>query len=53
MATKEQPTKEAVRAWLADRRDANTPPPSPQDIRRELGWQLDAGYDPLRRDCPR
>lgn len=54
MATAVQhPTKEQVRAWMRQRQVEHAPPPTPQDIRRELGWQLDIAYDPLRRECTR
>ncbi len=36
----EQPSKEAVRQWMQDRREAHTPPPTPERIRQELGWDL-------------
>jgi hypothetical protein len=35
-----QPTKEQVRAYMATRERADRPPPAPEDIRRQLGWQL-------------
>ncbi len=35
-----QPSKEQVRAWMQARGRALRPPPSPDDIRRQLGWQL-------------
>lgn len=34
------PSKEEVRAWLKREVAAKTPPPTPEDIRRELGWGL-------------
>lgn len=34
------PPKEQVRAWSVRRRTERTPPPSPDQIRRELGWDL-------------
>ena len=33
-----KPSKEAVRQFLQDRR--GMPPPSPAEIRRQLGWHL-------------
>lgn len=36
----EQPSKEVVRKWMQDRREANTPPPTPERIRQELGWGM-------------
>jgi hypothetical protein len=35
------PTKEQVRAYMVAREHAHRPPPAPEEIRRELGWQLD------------
>jgi len=37
-----RPAKEAVRHWLADRRVAGAPPPTPEQIRRELSWGMTA-----------
>ncbi|GJJ03362.1 hypothetical protein RugamoR64_39000 [Duganella rhizosphaerae] len=35
------PSKETVRAYLARRAQATPePPPSPEEIRRQLGWYL-------------
>lgn len=34
------PTKEQVRAYMAARERARRPPPSPEEIRRQLGWRL-------------
>lgn len=49
-----RPCKEAVRAWLRARRQANGPPPDIEQIRRELGWeQADAGAAIVRRDDAR
>ncbi len=30
-------TKEQVRKWMQERRQQNTPPPTPEEIRRQLG----------------
>jgi len=35
-----QPTKEQVRAYMVARGQAKRPPPAPEEIRRQLGWQL-------------
>jgi hypothetical protein len=40
MATATHPTKEQVRAWQQERIEAKAPPPSPEEIRRQLGWGL-------------
>jgi len=34
-----QPTKEQIRSWLQERRRQAGPPPSLDQVRRELGWQ--------------
>lgn len=49
----EQPSKEQVRAWMKDRRESGKPLPSPQDIRRELGWGMHSSFDRLNREFPR
>lgn len=36
-----KPTKEELQAWLKQRHEAKAPPPTPEQIRRELGWQLE------------
>ncbi|CAN5408351.1 hypothetical protein BH11PSE11_BH11PSE11_00020 [soil metagenome] len=36
----DQPSKQQVREWLSQRREAHTPPPDIAQIRRELGWNL-------------
>ncbi|RJG27760.1 hypothetical protein [Massilia cavernae] len=36
-----QPTKEQVRAYMAQRETARRPPPAPEEIRRQLNWRLD------------
>jgi hypothetical protein len=40
MAAYTLPTKQVVRAYLERRSHDPRPPPSPDDIRRELGWGL-------------
>jgi hypothetical protein len=35
-----QPNKEAVRKFMQQRQKDRTPPPSPEEIRRQLGWGL-------------
>jgi hypothetical protein len=37
-----QPSKEQVRAYMAAREVARRPPPSPEEIRRQLGWHLES-----------
>lgn len=45
------PTKEQVRKWMQERRQQHTPPPTPEEIRRQLGWQL--GPNNKRAECAR
>jgi hypothetical protein len=40
MTKHKQPSKESVRQWLHARIEQRRPPPDPQQIRRELGWEL-------------
>ena len=40
MAKSKQPSKEAVRYWLQSRQEERRPLPDPQQIRRELGWEM-------------
>jgi len=35
-----KPSKESVRAWLSGVVERKEPPPSPEQVRRELGWGL-------------
>jgi hypothetical protein len=34
------PTQQQVREYLARRLQERTPPPAPEEIRRQLGWEL-------------
>lgn len=54
MASYTHPTKEQVRAYGEQRRFAHTPPPAPDEIRRQLGWGLvpENGYVPKEIECP-
>jgi len=40
MTQQKQPSKEIVRKWLRAQIDQRRPPPDPQQIRRELGWEM-------------
>jgi hypothetical protein len=40
MSTFTHPTKYLVREYLEGRSRSPTPPPSPEEIRRQLGWGL-------------
>jgi hypothetical protein len=35
-----KPSKEALRNYLAARHQSKSPPPTPDEIRRQLGWDL-------------
>jgi hypothetical protein len=35
-----QPGKELVRKWLKAELEQRRPPPDPEQIRRELGWDM-------------
>ena len=39
-----KPTKEQLRAYLQTRHESKTPPPSPEEVRRQLGWNLQSKY---------
>lgn len=40
MQQAKQPSKESVRQWLRTQIEERRPPPDPQQIRRELGWEM-------------
>jgi len=40
MLENKPPSKEVVRKWIQQRTKSSTPPPSIEQIRRELGWGL-------------
>lgn len=42
METNKQPGKEQVRDWIAQRQLEHKPPPDLRQIRRQLGWGLNA-----------
>ncbi len=45
-----QPAKELVRKWLKAELEQRRPPPDPEQIRRELGWDLlRLGREPVLR----
>lgn len=35
-----KPSHQQVRDWMQQRQELRTPPPSPEEVRRELGWVL-------------
>lgn len=45
-----QPTKEQLRKWQQENRDKHRPPPTPEEVRRELGWDL---IRPDTKEVPR
>lgn len=40
MTTTTKPDKRKVREYMESRTHEEEPPPSPEEIRRELGWRL-------------
>jgi hypothetical protein len=40
MTKVKQPTPQQVREYLARRAQEHTPPPAPDEVRRQLGWEL-------------
>jgi hypothetical protein len=40
MAQTNHPDKQVVRSWMQQRLVQRTPPPSPEETRRQLGWEL-------------
>jgi hypothetical protein len=47
MSTLTHPSKQQVREYLQRRTRAATPPPAPEEVRRQLGWNLLApGFKP-------
>jgi hypothetical protein len=40
MSEVKHPSKQLVRAYLARRARDTAPPPSPEEIRRQLGWGM-------------
>lgn len=47
-----RPTHQQVREYLARRRTEGKPPPTPEEIRRQLGWGMLMPSLPIN-DCPR
>lgn len=45
--TATHPTKELVRAYMAKRTHDESPPPSPQQVRDQLGWHLVPASGPV------
>jgi len=40
MEQRQKPDKEMVRKWLKAELEQRRPPPDPEQIRRELGWDM-------------
>lgn len=40
MTTTTKPDKRRTREWLDNRTHSEDPPPTPDEIRRQLGWAL-------------
>jgi hypothetical protein len=43
-----KPTKEQLREWQRRNREEKRPPVTPEDARRELGWDLIPTNDPKK-----
>ena len=35
-----KPSNQQVRSWMQQRQEQNRPPPSLEEIRRQLGWHM-------------
>jgi hypothetical protein len=42
------PPKEKIREWMDRRTHEESPPPTPDEIRRELGWHLIPSNGPVQ-----
>jgi hypothetical protein len=40
MATTTHPSKAQLQGYLAQRHESKLPPPTPEQIKRELGWHM-------------
>jgi hypothetical protein len=40
MTQTSKPSNQQVRSWMQQRQADKSPPPSPEEIRRQLGWGL-------------
>lgn len=34
------PSKQQIRDWMQQRQQEHKPPPTPEEIRRQLGWEM-------------
>lgn len=50
MASTTHPSKEAVRGYMVDPKRKESPPPAPEEIRRQLGWYLVPINGPVPED---
>lgn len=50
MTPVQHPSREKLQEWLKQRHQAKEPPPSPEEIRRQLGWGL---LNNKRTECAR
>lgn len=49
MTQTSKPDRQQVRSWMQQRQAERKPPPAPEQIRRELGWQMvEAGRETNR-----
>lgn len=51
MTATTHPAPNVLRAYLAKRHEEKTPPPSLEEIRRQLGWWLEVNNKPM--ECAR
>lgn len=40
MTQTSKPSNQQVRSWMQQRQAEKSPPPAPEEIRRQLGWGL-------------
>ena len=40
MTQTSKPERQVVRSWMHQRQEENRPPPSLEEIRRQLGWNM-------------
>lgn len=52
MGSIDRPSKEQVRAWLSQRVLQALPPPTGDQIRRQLGWEYHAPRPAWQRESP-
>jgi hypothetical protein len=48
-----KPTPAEVRQWMQQRQVERTPPPTPEEIRRQLSWHLEPNNEDKCAECAR